>query len=193
MTRILVLQGHPDTRSSHLCHQLAEAYASAAEENGHLVRRMELGKTDIPILRSRAEWESRNVPIDIGRAQESLVWADHLLIVFPLWLGDMPALVKAFFEQVLRPGFAVSGDVGSGFKPLLAGRSARIVMTMGMPAFVYKWYFGAHCLKLLQRNILRFVGIKADKTTLIGSVEKLTERQRLEKLSEMRRLGAAAC
>ena len=33
-------------------------------------------------------------------------WAQHLVLMFPLWLGDMPALMKAFLEQVARPGLA---------------------------------------------------------------------------------------
>ena len=35
----------------------------------------------------------------------------------------------------------------------LKGRSAGIVVTMGMPALVYLWYFGAHSVKSLERNI----------------------------------------
>jgi putative NADPH-quinone reductase len=36
--------------------------------------------------------------------------------------------------------------------------SARAVVTMGMPAFAYRWYFGAHGLKSLTQN-LALVGI----------------------------------
>jgi putative NADPH-quinone reductase len=193
MTKVLVLQGHPDTREPHLCHRLAEAYATAAEENGHQVRRLELGRTEFPLLKSKFEWQGQNVPPAIARAQESVLWADHILIVFPLWLGDMPALVKGFFEQLFRPDFAMKGEAGGTFEPLLAGRSAHIVITMGMPVFVYRWYFGAHSLKLLQRNILRFVGIEPVRSTLVGRVESLSSAQILEKLNIMRRSGAAAC
>ena len=48
---------------------------------------------------------------------------------------------------------------------------ARVVVTMGMPAFVYRWVFGAHSLKSLERNILRFCGIRPIRETLVGSVE----------------------
>jgi putative NADPH-quinone reductase len=68
-----------------------------------------------------------------------------------IWLGDMPAVLKGFSEQVLRPGFAISGSrAGHLPKELLAGRSARIVVTMGMPALFYR----AHSVKSLKRNIL---------------------------------------
>jgi putative NADPH-quinone reductase len=60
---------------------------------------------------------------------------------FPLWLASMPALLKGFFEQALRPGFALGPtEPGRMWKKLLKGRSARIVVTMGMPALVYRWY-----------------------------------------------------
>ena len=57
------------------------------------------------------------------------------------------------------------------WKRLLTGKTARIVVTMGMPAFVYRWYFGGHSLKSLERNILRFVGIRPVRESLIGMVE----------------------
>ncbi len=53
-------------------------------------------------------------------------------------------------------------------KKLLAGKSACVVITMGMPAFIYRWYFGAHGLKNLKRNILGFCGVGPIKDTLIG-------------------------
>jgi putative NADPH-quinone reductase len=63
-------------------------------------------------------------------------------------------------------------------KKLLTGKSARIIVTMGMPAFIYRWYFGAHSLKNLERNILRFVGIGPIRASLIGVIEgKSTRRE----------------
>lgn len=74
------------------------------------------------------------------------------MLFYPLWHGDVPALLKGFLEQVFRPGLARAAEPGQ--RKGLAGRSAHIVVTMGMPAFVYRWYFGTHSLKSLERNIL---------------------------------------
>lgn len=74
-------------------------------------------------------------------------------------------------------------------KKLWSGKSARIVVTMGMPAFAYRWFFLAHSLKSLQRNILQFSGISPTKATLIGNIENMNGQQRAEWLDEMRRLG----
>jgi putative NADPH-quinone reductase len=112
---------------------------------------------------------------------------------FPLWLGDMPALLKGFLEQVARPGFAFKAN-GDNKMPAkgLKGRSARVVVTMGMPAFLYQWYFGAHSVKSLKRNILGFVGIAPVRTTLIGMVEKLGESGVSQWKGRMQRLGEKA-
>ena len=111
------------------------------------------------------------------------------MILYPLWLGDMPALLKAFLEQVARPGFAL--EQGTMPKPLLGGRSARLVVTMGMPAFFYRFFYGAHSVKSFERNILKLVGIKPVSSSLIGNVEG-DEADRTSWLAEMRELGSAA-
>ena len=100
-----------------------------------------------------------------------MVWADHMVIFYPLWLGDMPSLLKAFFEQVLCPGFAFSYTKNRLPHKALKGRSAHVVVTMGMPSIAYRLYYRAHSLKSLKRNILKFVGISPVRTTVIGGVE----------------------
>lgn len=116
--------------------------------------------------------QGESPPASIREAQRAIAWAEHLVIVFPLWLGDVPARLKGFFEQALRPGFAIGKAApGRMWKKLLAGSSARIVVTMGMPAFFYRVYYRAHSVKSLKRNILEFCGISPVRTTLIGTTE----------------------
>jgi putative NADPH-quinone reductase len=193
MQRVLVIQAHPDGSERHFCHALAEAYAEGARNAGHQVRTLDIAALDFPLLRSRAQWEHGPLPPALVQAQDDIRWAGHLLFVFPLWLGGMPALLKGFLEQVARPGFAI-GKAGSPGLPekLLAGRSARVVVTMGMPALVYRFVFRAHSLKALERNILGFVGIAPVHETLVGSVENLSAEQRAGCLRKLQRLGAQA-
>jgi putative NADPH-quinone reductase len=187
---IAIIQGHPDTSVRHYGHALADEYAKGAEDGGHEVRRIEVATLDFPLLRTKEEFENGTPPDSIRQAQDAIKWADHLVIIYPLWLGSMPALLKAFLEQVLRPGFAFEYQKSGGIaKKLLTGRSARIVVTMGMPAFVYRWVFFAHSLKSLRRNTLWFCGIGPIRSTTIGSIEGMTEKQRLGWLDEMRGLG----
>lgn len=191
--RILLIQGHPDASAPHFCHALANAYAEGAEAAGHSVRRVEVAELDFPLLRSQLEWEKGALPPSLQPAQEAIAWCQHLVLFFPLWLGDMPALLKGFLEQVARPGFAFKGEGSNPIKhKALGGRSARVVVTMGMPALVYRFYFRAHSVKSLERNILGFVGMAPVHETLIGLLGLMDEDKRLQCLSKLRKLGAEA-
>ena len=192
-TRIVLIQGHPDAIERHFNHALADAYARGAQAAGHGVARVEVATLDFPLLRSKHEWDAAPLPSSLEPAQQAIRWAQHVVLFFPLWLGDMPALLKGFLEQVARPGFAVSREAAGGFpKKRLAGRSARVVVTMGMPATLYRWYFRAHSVKSLERNILGFSGIAPIRETLIGSIEGLDEPGRAQWLDKLERLGRLA-
>ena len=192
--RVLLIQAHPDATQPHLCHALASSYASGAEKAGHLVRRVNLAELDFPLLRSQQEWEKSAVPASLKPAQDDIGWAEHIVFFFPLWLGDMPALLKGFLEQVARPGFAFTREEGGNpfGKKGLTGRSARVVVTMGMPALVYRWYFRAHSVKSLERNILGFVGIAPVHETLIGMTGNMKPLEAAKWLDKLERLGAKA-
>lgn len=190
--KILIIQGHPDANHGHFGDALVRAYEEGARTAGHELRRLTVAELDFPVLRSMAEWQHEAPVPAIQDAQEAIRWAEHLVIFYPLWLGAMPALLKAFLEQVLRPGFGIQTAEGAGmWKRLLQGRSARIVVTMGMPAFAYRWLFRAHSLKNLERNILKFCGIAPVRATMIGMVEG-SARHREKELAKMSRLGSRA-
>ena len=191
--RVLLIQCHPDRGQAHFGHALADAYADGAARAGHTVERIDLTALDFPLLRSKADWDRGTVPAALVRAQQAIANAEHVVLFFPLWLGGMPALLKGLLEQVLRPGFALPrpGERVRRWK-LLAGRSARVVVTMGMPALVYRWYFRAHTVKALERNILGFVGFAPVHETLIGSVESIDDAGRGKWLERLAALGQRA-
>ncbi len=192
--RILLIQGHPDGGEPHLCHALAASYAEGAVDGGHSLRQIRLAEIDFPLLRSQKEWEKGLVPASLKPAQDDIAWAEHIVFFFPLWLGDMPAVLKGFLEQVARPGFAFTREEGGSpwGKKALTGRSARVVVTMGMPAIVYRWYFRAHSVKSLERNILGFVGIAPVHETLIGLTANMKYEEAAKWLGKLRRLGFRA-
>jgi putative NADPH-quinone reductase len=190
--RILLINGHPDT-SPHLIHALADAYAAGASEQLHEVRRLDVATLDFPLLRSAQDWQQGKVPPGLVQAQTLIGWAEHVVIFFPLWLGDMPALLKGFLEQVARPGFAFVADQGNPFgRKGLSGKSARVVVTMGMPAAVYRLIYRAHSVRSLERNILGFVGFAPVHETLIGSVDKLGTKGVAKTCQQLHDLGVMA-
>jgi putative NADPH-quinone reductase len=115
------------------------------------VRRIDVAKLKFSLLRTQVEFETGALPSTLAQPQEDMRWAEHWVFLFPLWHGTMPALFKGFLEHIFRPGHGIQEE---GFpKRLLAGRSARIVVTMGMPVLLYRWYFGAYGLRGFERSI----------------------------------------
>jgi len=101
---ILVILGHPDTNS--FCGSLTKAYIDSAKASGSEVRELQLGKLEFdPIL-----WNGYNkiqeLEPDLAKAQELILWSNHIVFVYPNWWGAMPALMKGFFDRVFLPGFA---------------------------------------------------------------------------------------
>jgi len=188
--RIALIDGHPDPDRARLCHALATAYAEGAESAGREVRRAEVATLDIPLLRTKADYEQGAPPPDVRRVQEAIEWADHIVLIYPLWLGALPALTKALLEQALRPDFATEATGAHGWpRGRLKGRSARVVVTMGMPALAYRWWFGAHSLRSLERNVLGLVGIGPIRRTLIGMVDAADDARRAGWLADLNALG----
>ncbi len=189
MRQITLIQGHPDPEGGHLDHALADAYAEGALAAGHELRRIEIATLDFPLLRNKEAFEHAPTPPGLVEAQAAIAWAQHLVFVYPLWLGDMPALLKGFLEQTLRPGFAFDYQGGGKVRMRLKGKSARLVVTMGMPAMAYRWFYGAHSVKSFERNILKFVGIEPVDRSLYGMVEEVDAAARTQWLDELRGLG----
>tara|TARA_R110002110_G_scaffold395138_2_gene609599 strand:+ start:96038 stop:96622 length:585 start_codon:yes stop_codon:yes gene_type:complete len=189
LRRIVIIQGHPDPAGGHYCHALADAYATGAQDAGHEVRRINTAELDLPLLRTATEFNAVAAPDEIKRAQDDIKWANHLVVVYPLWLGTMPALLKGFLEQAFRPGFAIEFESATAWEKLLTGRTARIFVTMGMPALVYRWFDGAHSLRSLERNILKFCGVSPVRESVIGSVGEANPRHRERWLTRIAKYG----
>lgn len=186
---IVLVIGHPDPSPRCYLRILANAYADGAREGGHSVHIIDVATLDFPLLRTQREWKTKPVPEGLRDAQRDLMRADHLVIFYPLWLGDVPALFKAFLEQVLRPAETAPDGASPFTKKPFAGKSARVVVTMGMPAWVYRWVFGAHSLKNLSRNVLRFVGVGPIRHTLIDMIEAKDPAKRAKWLKQIRLIG----
>lgn len=186
---IAIIDGHPDPDAARLCHALSDAYARGALEAGHAVRRIDVAGLDFPLLRTAADFRTDATARDIVTAQETIAWAGHVVIVFPLWLGTMPALLKGFLEQAFRPGFAFRYEEAGFPTKLLRGKSARIVVTTGMPGIWYRYYYLAHGLRNLERNVLKFCGFTPIRDTIFGMVEGAGEGTRTGWLRKMEALG----
>lgn len=194
MTRILVVNGHPDPKPATFIAALADAYAAGALEGGHEIRRIDIGAHDIPFIASAAEFSGEPTEPALKAAQADILWAEHLVFVFPLWLGGVPAKLKAFLEQTFRYGFALPREMPANRFPkgLLGGRSARVIVTMGTPAFLYRLVFGAVGVRALESGILKLSGLKPVRRLIVGGAGAMTPETARRRLDAARALGRAA-
>jgi len=74
---------------------------------------------------------------DIAAEQNKLLWADAVVLQFPLWWFGMPAILKGWIERVYAFGFAYGYKDGSNAhrygEGILAGKRALVSVTTGGP------------------------------------------------------------
>ena len=184
----LVIYGHPDPQS--FCHALADAYVAGALQSEKSVRRLVLAELEFnPNLafgyRQRTELEP-----DLLHAQEDLRWADHLVWVYPVWWGSVPALCKGFMDRTLLPGFAFTKRPDSlWWDRHFTGKTARIICTMNQPPWYYRLRYGRPSTRALREVTLQFIGVRKVRTTSIGPVRLSKPEWREKWLNRVRLLG----
>jgi len=75
---------------------------------------------------------------DVAAEQEKLLWADAVILQFPLWWYGMPAILKGWVERVYAKGFAYGRGLHEKSKygqrygeGVLQGKRAMVCVTIG--------------------------------------------------------------
>lgn len=187
--RILMIIGSPKGES--LCHALAEAYALGARTEGHVVRQIRLGDITFDPVLHEGYTQSQTLEPDLLEAQRQIHWAEHLVFVYPVWWGGLPALLKGFFDRVLLPGFAFKYRANSQlWDKLLSGRTADLLVTQDTPSWYFRWVYGAPAHRQMKRTILGFCGIKTRRLAEFSPVRPSSESQRQNWLRRAEQLGS---
>lgn len=171
MKHILLINGNPDPSPERLTSALAKAYREGAEDGGCVVRQIDVGGVEFAWLQNSQDFTAEAKDKTIIEAQGAFLAADHVVFIYPLWLGSAPALLKAYMERVACGDFLLDKNGGRFPRGRLKGRSARIIVTMGMPTLFYRLMFGGHGVKAFNRSILGIAGIRPISTTLFGGAQ----------------------
>ncbi|MCL2918925.1 NAD(P)H-dependent oxidoreductase [Shewanella litorisediminis] len=131
MKNILIVNANPKADS--LCKHLADMYEIEAREY-HRVRRFNLSHMAFDANLSEG-YAPQTLEPCLEDFQQALIWAEHLVIVSPVWWGGLPAAFKGLLDRSLLPGFAFRYDANTAAViPLLQGKTARLMFTMDAPA-----------------------------------------------------------
>ncbi|MFD2033586.1 NAD(P)H-dependent oxidoreductase [Belliella marina] len=188
MRKILIINGHPDGESFN--YALSDAYKKGAAQSGAEIKEINIRELDFnPNLqfgyRKRTELEP-----DLLEAQDKLKWADHLVWVYPVWWGSVPAMLKGFLDRTLLPGFAFQKREKSlWWDKLFTGKTARIICTLDQPAWYYKLYYGNPSHNAMKKVTMNYIGVRKVRITSIGPIRLSKEEFRAKWLKKVEKLG----
>lgn len=188
MKKILLLNGHPDKESFN--YAISESYKIGAIASGAEVKEIKIGELKFnPNLqfgyRKRTELEP-----DLLDAQEKIKWADHLVWVYPVWWGSVPAIMKGFIDRVFLPGFAFKKKENSvWWDKYLTGKTARLICTLDQPAWYYYLIYRSPSHNAMKKLTMQFIGVKKVRITTIGPIRLSKEEFRSKWLKKIKKLG----
>ncbi|WKN30335.1 NAD(P)H-dependent oxidoreductase [Porifericola rhodea] len=186
--KILVINGHPDKESYN--YGLSQSYIKGAENSGAEVKEIQIGELSFdPNLqygyRKRTELEP-----DLLNAQQLLNWAEHIVWVYPVWWGSVPAIMKGFLDRVLLPGFAFKKREGSlWWDKFFNGKTSRLICTMDQPPLYYRLVYGGPSHNAMKKLTMNFIGVRSVKVTAIGPIRLSKDSFREKWLNKVEKLG----
>lgn len=180
--KIYILCGHPDKNS--LCGYLTKFYYEKALEKGHEVKVQYLSDMQFDPVLHLGYRVIQPLEPDLLAAQENIRWCKHWVIIYPVWWGSLPALLKGFLDRTLHPGFAFKYRENlPWWDRYLTGRSAELIATSDAPALWLNLKYRASDFRTLKTATLEFCGIKPVKTRRIDRV-KFKPKEQLQKEAE---------
>ena len=186
--RIYLLLAHPDRDSFNGA--LADAYEEAALAAGHEVRRQNLGELQFDPILHHGYHVVQELEPDLVAAQQNIVWCKHWVVIYPIWWGSVPALLKGFFDRALYSGFAYRyHKTDPMWDKLLKGRSARIVTTSDAPNIWTLLAYRNSDLGTVRHATFGFCGIKPVRVTRLDRIKDTTPEQRARYLARLRDLA----
>lgn len=191
MCKILIINGHPNKDS--FCNALAESYLQGAKSTDNPVGVINLAELDFSLNLKYGYKKRTDLEPDLLDAWEKIKVADHLVFVYPNWWGTYPALLKGFIDRLFLPGFAFETTQEKlGWKKLLKGKTAHIMVTMDSPGFFYKLFLRSPGHNSMKKSILSFVGIKTKRISNFRIVKTSSSKQRKRWLKKAYLLGQRA-
>ena len=185
---VFILEGHPHPNS--FSNALALATKTGAVAAGHEVRHLAL--SDLVFDMNLIDHDPNNHPFepDLEVVWDAFLWANHVIVIHPLWWGGAPAKLKGLFDRVLRPRHAFEYEKGKPLpKGLLKGRSAEVMITSDTPTWFFHLVYRYAWPSIMRRQILGFCGLKVGRIRNFGPMRGSSEAKRLDFLKRAEATG----
>lgn len=184
--KVTIIYAHPNPKSFNKA--ILDKAIETLNELKAEYRLIDLYKDFKKLALDREDFERINkgeMPEDVIKFQDDIVWADKLIFIFPLWWWSYPAILKGFIDRVFLNGFAYKFD--TGLIKLLKNEKALIFMTTGGSKEEYTKGNGIELIKLpLEKGVLDFCGISNSETHIFFAIPSSSEEDRRKYLDEVK-------
>lgn len=183
----LIITAHPHAKG--FTHAIAKAYKKGSEKSKHKVEILDLYKRKPAerFLSFKKEGHVGDLP-ESKDGQKRIKAANEIVLIFPVWWYDAPAILKNFFDYTLINGFAMKFQKTGAPIGLLKDKTVRIFCTSFAPSFPY--YLRIMPLIGVWKARLGLCGMKIKNFTIFGRINKKTEEDKKQLLKKVEEMGA---
>lgn len=115
----------------------------------------------------------------VGEFQAKIRQAEFFFVIFPVWWGAMPAILKGFFDKVLLKGWAYEATSLGMLKPQIHNiRQAVVISTMNAPSIYYNVFMGQQIKHGLINGMLKTCGLNRVKWFELARVAHVSRARR---------------
>ena len=190
--KVLIVYAHPNPRSFNAA--LLAAVDTTLQERGHTTRIHDLYQMQFRAVLDGEDllrnWRG-DLPVDTRREQDTLRWAEGLVLIYPVWWFGPPAILKGWIDRVFTRKFAF--DFGpNGMIGLLTHQKALILNTLGGDQATYQRERWEELLiRPMAEGVLSACGVRQVTYQAFYEVPSTTPAARQAMLQQARGLAEA--
>ena len=193
--KTLIVFNHPYGGS--YCGAIMAAVERGLRKSGQPFRVINLDQDDFdPVMRSKDllafVGAGKNNPDALDAVDDQvkeykrhLEWAEHLVMIFPIWWMTMPAMMKGFIDKVIFPGIVYKMEDGEMISMLSKLRQVTVITTMNTPQDIYKEVFGNSIEGSLIKGTFNKIGIHDIRWISLNMVKQSGDEKRWLWLDEI--------
>lgn len=185
--KVLIIYTYPDPTgfNSAILKQV-----QASIDKGHEMKVIDLyGESFDPVLRFDRHHKRRDLKDDPAMKpyRNDLLWADHVIFIYPIWWGGMPAILKGFIDRVFAKGFAYDykGLIPVGY---FKDKQATLITTDDTPWF-YGRFFQEDYGRVMKKQVLKMSGFQKVYHLRLSFLRHTSEVKRQAMLEKVARIS----
>lgn len=183
MKKIFIIECNPKKELSKR-EVYVQTYINEAKKHGHEIRKVNLYDLNIDYLKFNGEEPDKSLTDELKQAQDNLIWADQLVITYPIWHFAIPSILKCFIERTF------SRDVlwkisAKGPQPILKNKTAIIMQSYDMPYFFMKYFLGDVPFNFWKVLLEKWCGFKIEKRFDLDCINSVSEKTKLKRIKDI--------